>query len=107
MGLFDRISGILGGFFQLGGPSGPGLANDGGSGNIGAYNPSQAAYVTVRAADPVVANDLVTLEYAQANFGAVQDSGNAVTLFFQEYLISTGATPEVSLPGSSELVGLG
>ena len=69
MGVFSKIAGVVGNFFQIGSSSGPGLANDGGSGNIGAYNSGQSAYVTVRGADPVVAHDLVTLGYGNTHFG--------------------------------------
>jgi hypothetical protein len=69
MSLFTKLLGTVSSFFQIGGPRAPGLSNDGGSGNIGAYNSSQSAYVNVRGADPVVSNDFVTLEYGNANYG--------------------------------------
>lgn len=69
MSLFSKLYGTVTSFFQLGGPGGPGLANDGGSGNFGAYNSAQSTYINVRGADPVIANDFVTLEYGNANFG--------------------------------------
>jgi hypothetical protein len=75
MGLFAKIAGVVGSFFQVGGPSGPGLANDGGSGNLGAYNSGQSAYINVRGADPVANNDFVTLEYANAHYS----SGSSTT----------------------------
>ncbi len=69
MSLFSRVAGVVGGFFQIGGPAGPGFANDGGSGELGAYNAAQSAYVNVRGADPVIAHDLVTKEYGDAHYG--------------------------------------
>lgn len=67
MSLFSRIAGVVGSFFQVGGPNGPGLANDGGSGNLGAYNSTQGAYVNIRGADPVGVHDLLTLGYFNIN----------------------------------------
>lgn len=68
MGVFAKLLGTVVSFFQVGGPAGPGLANDGGSGNVGAYNPSQSAYVNVRGADPVASHDFVTLGYGNVHY---------------------------------------
>lgn len=67
MGLFERISGIMGSFFQLGGPSGPALKNNAGS--IDARNSGDSAYINVRGLDPAIADDLVTKRYGDANYG--------------------------------------
>lgn len=69
MGVFSKLLGTVTSFFQVGGPGGPGLANDGGSGNLGAYNPAESAYVNVRGKDPAIADDLVTKRYGDANYG--------------------------------------
>jgi hypothetical protein len=71
VGLFARLLGTTASFFQLGGPSAPRLKNNGGS--IDARNSSDSAYVNVRGADPVIANDLVTLEYANATYDTLID----------------------------------
>jgi hypothetical protein len=44
--------------------TGPNLKNN--LGNLDVRNPADAAYVNVRAADPVIADDLVTLRFLQA-----------------------------------------
>lgn len=75
MGLFARILGTVSSYFQLGGPSGPRLKNNGGA--VDARNATDAAYVNVRGADPVAANDLVTKEYGDLNYGG---GGNFGTL---------------------------
>ncbi|MFI5296515.1 MAG: hypothetical protein ACHREM_00335 [Polyangiales bacterium] len=80
MGLFERLIGTMSSYFQIGGPSGPRWKNNGG--NIDARASDDSAYVNVRGLDPVAANDLVTLEYLQAN---VPTKGAAV--------IDFGATP--------------
>ena len=69
MGVFSILLGTVTSFFQVGGPGGPGLANDGGSGNLGAYNPAESAYVNVRGKDPAIADDLVTKRYGDAHYG--------------------------------------
>jgi hypothetical protein len=65
--MFSRIAGVVGSFFQIGGPSGPGFVND--SGGIDAKNAAQSALVNVRGADPVLSTDLVTLGYGLIHFG--------------------------------------
>lgn len=40
-----------------------------GSGNLGAYNPAESAYVNVRGKDPAIADDLVTKRYGDAHYG--------------------------------------
>ena len=66
MSLFSRVIGTVSSFFQIGGPGGPRLKND--TGDIDARNSGDSAYVNVRGADPVAANDFVTLEYANDNY---------------------------------------
>jgi hypothetical protein len=67
VGLFSRIAGVVGSFFQIGGPTGPGLVSD--TGNIDAKNAAQSSYVNVRGADPSISDDLVTKRYGDANYG--------------------------------------
>jgi hypothetical protein len=64
VGLFARLLGTTASFFQLGGPSGPRLKNNGGA--VDHRNSADSAYVNARGADPLIANDLVTLEYLEA-----------------------------------------
>lgn len=65
MSVFSRIVGVFSTFFQIGGPAGPGL-NDNAGTAIEARNAANTGFVNLRAADPVNANDAVTLEYFQA-----------------------------------------
>lgn len=64
MSLFSRLSGVVASFFQFGGPNGPGLNNN--SGALEAKDSTNSVFVNLRAADPVGPNDLVSLEYLQA-----------------------------------------
>jgi len=116
MNIFSKLLGTISPFFQIGGPKAPGLANDGGSGNLGAYNSGQSAYVNVRGADPVSSNDFVTLEYGNANYGGGGSSvplvvsstytiaTNTRVLFASPIIISAGGI--VLTVGSGVLVGL-
>jgi|SRR5271166_3816 len=63
--VWERFLGVIGSFFQVGGPSGPGLNDNAGA--LEAKDPTNTTYVNLRGADPVVANDLVTLEYFNAH----------------------------------------
>lgn len=64
MSLFSRIQGVVGSFFQLGGPSAPGVKGvAGGTPAIEARNSADNAYVPVRGATPVGDNDLATRAY--------------------------------------------
>jgi hypothetical protein len=81
MGLFDRISGILGSFFQLGGPSGPALKNN--SGSIDAMNSGDSAYINVRGLDPAIADDLVTKRYGDAHYGAGSLTAGSLDVVFR------------------------
>jgi hypothetical protein len=79
----SKVWGVTRSFFQIGGSTGPGLANDGGSGNLGAYNATQSGYVNVRGADPVVAHDFVTLEYGNAHYGGSSLNAGSIDVTFQ------------------------
>ena len=64
---FQRLSGIVGNFFQLGGPSGPGLNS-----NVAALevkDPTNTTFAVMRGADPVAAHDFVNLESFHAGGG--------------------------------------
>jgi len=63
MSLFQRLAGVIGTFFQIGGPAGPGLNDNAGA--LEAKNSTNAAFVNLRCLDPVNPNDAVTLEYIQ------------------------------------------
>src|SRR5271154_3879440 len=65
MSLFSRVAGAVASFFQFGGPGGPGLNDNAGA--LEAKNSTNSTFVNMRGADPVGANDFVTLEYFQAN----------------------------------------
>lgn len=108
MGLFSRVAGIAGSFFQLGGPSAAGIQSNGSA--IEARNSGNTGFVVSRAADPVAANDLVTLEYLNANVStninlllaadpvstctySATYSGNSVTQ--EAWNATTGGTPLV------------
>lgn len=97
MGLYGRIAGVIGSFFQVGGPAGPGLVDD--AGNIDAKNAVQTSYVNVRGADPVIANDLVTKQYGDAHYGgsSIQSGSLTISLFGDEAIgVYTGLS---ALPG--------
>lgn len=116
MNLFSKLLGTVSSFFQFGGPAAPGLSNDGGSGNLGAYNSAQSSYVNVRGADPIVSNDFVTLEYGNANYGGGSSgvplivsstytiATNTRVLFASPITISAGGV--VLTVGTGVLVGI-
>jgi hypothetical protein len=60
MGFFESIAGTISSFFQVGGPNGPRWKNNAGA--LEARDSADATFAIVRAADPVNANDAVTLE---------------------------------------------
>jgi hypothetical protein len=64
MSFFSKIRGTFETLFQIG-KGGPQVKNNGG--NLDVRNPTDTGYVIVRGADPVGNNDLVTLEYFNAN----------------------------------------
>jgi len=55
MSIFEQLAGTLATFFHLGGPTGPGLKDNGG--NIDARNSGDTGYVNVRVATPVTGSD--------------------------------------------------
>jgi hypothetical protein len=66
MSLFSRLAGIVGTFFQIGGPGGPGWNDNAGA--IEGRNAANSAFAIVRGAFPVGDNDLVTKAYADEQF---------------------------------------
>ncbi len=100
MNPFGRFLGIVGSFFQVGGPSGPAWKNN--SGNLDARNSADSAYVNVRGLDPVGAQDFVTLTYGQSNFGGsvVPNTISGTTLN-----VTTGKT--LPFGGSLRVTGTG
>jgi len=98
MGLFARMAGVIGNFFQLGGPSGPGFNNN--LGALEARNAANNAYAIMRGATPSGDNDLTTKAYVDeiARPFIVTAQANAVSA-----LISNTATEHyivVSAPGT-------
>lgn len=67
MSLFSRIAGAIASFFQIGGPSGPGINDNAGA--LEAKDPTNSVFVNMRGADPAGLNDFVTLE-SLSNFSA-------------------------------------
>jgi hypothetical protein len=63
--LFDRLAGIIGSFFQIGGPGGAGWNNNAGA--LEAKNSTNSTFAIARCADPVSNNDAVTLEYLNSS----------------------------------------
>jgi hypothetical protein len=61
MGLFSKLAGVTSSFFQIGGPAGPGINNNGGL--LEAKNAANNAFVVMRGATPVGDNDLTTKAY--------------------------------------------
>lgn len=66
MSLFERLKGTVSALFQVGGPTGPAWKSNTG---IDARDSADANYVNVRGADPVLTQDLVTLNYATTSNG--------------------------------------
>ena len=66
MSFFQRLAGVVNSFFQIGGPSGPGLNNN--SGVIEARNAANNAFAIVRGAAPVGDSDLTTKQYVDTIF---------------------------------------
>ena len=64
---FQRLAGIVGSFFQIGGLSGPGLNANGTA--LETKDSTNTTYANMRGADPVINNDLVTLQYFNAHSG--------------------------------------
>jgi len=86
MGLFARMAGIVGNFFQLGGPSGPGLNNNAGA--IDGRNAANNAYAIMRGATPVglgANNTTMTM----AGFNSTLPSAGPA---FLELVITTGTS---------------
>ena len=65
MAFFSKLRGTFSTLFQLG-DQGPQLKNN--AGVVEARNSADAAFVKVRGADPVGADDLVTKRYGDANY---------------------------------------
>lgn len=65
MSLFERLTGTVSSFFQVGGPAGPRWKSD--TGNLDARDAADANFVNVRGASPTAASDFVTLSYAGAS----------------------------------------
>ena len=60
MGHFSNDNGTQLSFFEIGGPTGPGINANGAA--LEVRNSANAAFAVMRGADPVAANDFVTLE---------------------------------------------
>ena len=65
MAFFSKLRGTFSTLFQIG-EQGPQLKNN--AGVVEARNSADAAFVKVRGADPVIADDLVTKRYGDANY---------------------------------------
>lgn len=78
MSLWSKIRGTTESLFQLG-ISGPQIKNN--SSVVEARDSGDAAFVIVRGADPIAANDLVTKNYGDATYGG---SG---TMFRRTFLL--------------------
>lgn len=66
MSLYSTFVGALGAFFQVGGPTAPGINQN--STALETRNAANNAYANHRGADPVIADDLVTKRYGDANY---------------------------------------
>jgi hypothetical protein len=100
MSLFSRIAGAVASFFQFGGPGGAGINNNGGA--LEAKNSTNSAFAILRAADPVGANDVVTLEYLQ-NQPLV--AGLAYANFQNHKVIFFNGSGVTSAPGAASGFG--
>lgn len=78
MSVFTKIAGTVSSLFQLG-RRGPQLKNS--SGAVEHRNAADSAYAIARGADPVIADDLVTKRYGDANYtsggGGAKGTGSA------------------------------
>jgi hypothetical protein len=68
MSIFSKIAGVINSFFQIGGPSGPGLNNVSSSVISATTSAGGTNYANVRGASPLVGADFVTLSYGNANY---------------------------------------
>ncbi|MFI5296516.1 MAG: hypothetical protein ACHREM_00340 [Polyangiales bacterium] len=62
-GIFQRMLGAIGSFFQFGGPTGPGINANGAA--LETKNSTNSAFAVHRGADPVGDNDFVTRQWAE------------------------------------------
>jgi hypothetical protein len=127
MSLFQRIAGIIGSKLQIDVVNaGPQIKNN--SGALDMRNAADAAYINVRGADPLIANDFATKNYVDSGAeggvirairytigtGATQDSTNTIpaNAFVFEATVeittpySGGTTISVGQPGSLTLLQL-
>jgi len=86
MSIFSRVAGAVASFFQFGGPNGPGLNDNAGA--LEAKNSTNTGFVNLRAADPVLPNDTVTLEYLQQTYPNI---ATQKVLYFNGQNIPTNA----------------
>jgi hypothetical protein len=103
MPLRSKIRGTIETIFSLG-LGGPNLKNNGGV--VENRNAADAAFVVARGADPVAANDFVTLEYLQNNAVAnvwttvVAGATQAITVGKMYAADSTGAVVTFNAPSA-------
>lgn len=77
MGLFARIAGTVASFFQVGGPSGPGLNANGAA--LETKNSTNTGFAVMRGANPVAANDFVNLGSLSGAAGVVNSIRFAIS----------------------------
>jgi hypothetical protein len=82
MSIFSKIAGVVNSFFQVGGPTGPGLNSVSTSIISVTTSAGGTNYAIVRGADPVGNNDFVTLEYGNANY----TGGGSTVTFTNSFL---------------------
>lgn len=97
MSLFSKLAGTLAAFFQIGGPGGPGLNNNGG--NLEARNSANSAFTIFRVATPIAANDAATKAY-------VDTGGASAAVMEIRFAVGTGATSSsvTSIPANAQIV---
>ena len=81
MGLFAKNLGTVASFFQVGGPTAPGLNNVSSSVLSVTTSAGGTNYANVRGADPLANNDFVTLGYGNAHFGGTPGGSDTQVQF--------------------------
>ncbi len=95
MGLFQRLAGVVNSFFEIGGPTGPGINANGAA--LETKNAANSAFAVHRGAAPVGDNDFTTKAYVDTIFkpipASLQFNGNnplpANTATEQFYVVTT------------------
>ena len=97
MSVFSKLAGTIASAFQIGGAGGPQVKNN--SGALDARNSADNAFVNVRVATPVGANDAATKAY-------VDTGGSSAAIMEIRFAVTTAATSTsvTSIPAGAQIV---